>query len=165
MVLFKKQEIWVSDHFPLVGAIHLLFAVSPLVWSWPPPFALPPSPSPFLPWLASPSSLTEWNHVAKQWISNSFGIPVVEKNLVSCKYLPVKRASADKEYAALSAALRAVHHVTTNPPSDKQLLSAKKKLCALNITCDDQDLPSSKRQLKDLIAKSLDRRQNEALKD
>ena len=57
----------------------------------------------------------------------------VEKNLVTCRELPVRRAKHDSRYAALSSAFRSAQHVLDNPPSEQQLASAKKKLMGVGV--------------------------------
>ena len=75
-----RQDIWVSDHYPLWwGKSHLsLFLLLPsrLV------LASSVLSSPLSSFLGSalvsylPNNLTEWNHAAQCWISSAFGIPV-----------------------------------------------------------------------------------------
>ena len=90
---------------------------------------------------------------------------MVEKNLVTCRELPVRKVRHDIRYAALSSALRSTQHVITNPPSEEQIRSAKKKLFGVGIVVADDDFVAAKEKVIALLAESLNNSQKQALRD
>ena len=117
---------YMSDRFPLKGSF-MIQSSDYRAWTWPKQTVLPDKKCAEFDWNCKPTSMTEWTAAATKWISDSFGVVIPSKLLLSVAKPKMRRLQPDHTYMCLLACQRSLQYMSSTQSSTPEAIAKLKR--------------------------------------